>query len=172
MWPPSLGGDGTDGRWFESDGRCHLPSGHASSPLEKQQSRRARGVRGAVGPAGWVLSIPAPAGTGVGRSWQAPKSRGAFPLPFGPVDVRSQQPLVPALRDARSVASTLALTPGAFWDLARFPNAAPKSGCEAGCPSLGSQHPGSSQGPSGKGCWAGVRCVGQEPAESRGSLQW
>lgn len=163
MRPPSPGGDGTDGRWFESDGRCHLPSGHASSPLESQQSRKARGMRGAVGPAGWVSSTPAPASTGVGRSQQAPKSQGAIPLPFGPAEVRSQQPLVPAPEDGQSTPGALPPAPCTFQDLAQFPDAAPKSGHEAGCPAMGSQHPGSPQALSGRGCWCraglGVRCA-------------
>lgn len=41
--PALLSGDGTDGRWFESDGRCHLPSGYASLALESQPSRRTPG---------------------------------------------------------------------------------------------------------------------------------
>lgn len=127
MCPPSQGRAGTDGRCLASDGRCHLLSGHASSPLERQQSRRARRAPGLQG------GSPAPPGWG--GAARLPKNGGAHPSPSGCAEERTLQPLA-VLEDApRALPPAL----GVSWHRAGFAN--PKMRVCGRDPAMGSQHP-------------------------------
>lgn len=133
MWPPWPGRDGTDGRCFASDGRCHLPSGHASSPLERQQSRRAHGVRGPQGGSppsqlhrgGKELPGSQKTGGSPHPVWfcrgEDPAALGCFQCPpcsTGSLQTLQNPRILQGLQDARMPRSQ---------DLGEFANTAPKS---------------------------------------------